>query len=459
MKKVLCLLIVFLIGVQVWAAKDFVPAELDVVYPRKTIVTIKSPSTFFVGSTDPDLPLTINGKPVTVRPSGAFARQVPLNNGKNVFTLVSGTQKAVYIIDRPIPVSASRAKPVFSGYEQPLAVLTTKDNTALRSTPVNAGINRIAHYQKHTPLLVDGHQGDFFRVRLAPDQTAWVFKGDVGVNEGEVGPAALKKQEQADNREFYIFNFEFDRKLPYVIQENPFQVTFYGVSGLDTYTFTPKIPTQKLTGYSGNFHGNKFVLKIRKEVNGAKVLNGTKCLKGMKIAIDAGHGGSESGAIGCFRDLEKNINLYIAKYLEAELLARGADVVMTRHGDSYMGLCERVDAANEKDAVVLVSIHANSLPDNSDPNTHRGTSVYYYYDQAKPLAQSILTAMTTQLGLPDDGVRQASFALTRNTQAVTVLVETAYMINPYDIELLRNKRFQLSAAKAIADGITNYLNK
>jgi N-acetylmuramoyl-L-alanine amidase len=427
----------FLAGMQALA--------LDVVYPHKTIVTIQSPSTFFVGSTNPSVPLKINGQTAAVHKSGGFAYTVKLSTGKNVFTLESGDKKLVYIIDRPMSVAQTKPA-VFSPYPQAVSVLTT-DNTALRSTPVNADINRIAHYPKNIPLTIDGEQGEFFRVKLSETEKAWVHKGDCRAADDFPQPAALKKQEQTDNNDFYIFNFEFDRKIPYVINEN--QVTFYNVSGLDTYTFTAPVK-QKFIGYGGSFHGNKFVLKIRKCPKINK-------LKDVKVAIDAGHGGSESGATGCFRDLEKDINLAIAKYLETELKNRGADVIMTRHGDAYLRLHERVIIANEKDAMVFVSIHANSLPDTADPNANRGTSVYYYYDQAKPLAQSILNAMTDQLGLPNNGVRQASFAVVRNTEAPSVLVETAYMINPIDNELLRDRDFQQFAAKAIADGITNYI--
>ncbi len=156
--------------------------------------------------------------------------------------------------------------------------------------------------------------------------------------------------------------------------------------------------------------------------------------------------------------MEKDINLKISKFLEEELVSRGAKVVMTRDDDRTLGLRERVDAANEKGAAVLVSIHGNALPDNADPNKRRGTSVFYYYEQAKPLAQSILNAMTSQLGLPDDGVRQASFALVRNTDAPSVLIEVGYMINPVDNALMVDEAFQQRAAKAIADGIGDYLS-
>ena len=179
-------------------------------------------------------------------------------------------------------------------------------------------------------------------------------------------------------------------------------------------------------------------------------------MKNKVIAIDAGHGGYEAGAIGCLGDKEKDITLAIAKFLETELSKRGADVVMTRSDDSYVGLQERVDITNYNAAQVFVSIHGNALPDGMDPNEHSGTSIYYYYNQAKPLADTVLKKMVSELDLNDDKVRQASFAVVRNTNALSILIETAYLINPEDNSKLMSEDFQKQCAKAIADGLEEY---
>ena len=130
---------------------------------------------------------------------------------------------------------------------------------------------------------------------------------------------------------------------------------------------------------------------------------------------------------------------------------------MTRTHDTYHGLRERIDNANEKNSVILISIHGNALPDNLDPNKNKGTSIFYYYDMAKPLAESILKTMTKQLGMNNDKIRQASLALVRNTNALSILIEVGYLINPDDSVLLREADFQKAAAVSIADGIENYL--
>jgi N-acetylmuramoyl-L-alanine amidase len=471
MKRFVLILGILLLGAQAFA--------LDVVYPKKTVVSINSPSTFFVGSANPGLPLTINDQPVKVHPSGAFAQSVKLNNGKNVFNLQSGDKIKTYIIDRPIYTPGAWKQPCFE--ELSLNVLTADDNVPLRKTPENFGINRLSHLPKDVPLVIDGAQGEFFRTPLGAGK-GWVHKNNVKKVDEAAAPAVFKKFERKDTADFYVFNFEFDRKTPYAMQEgNPFKLTFYNVAdfggrdgkaqsahGEENHAFASRQQSktadcgeyvftwalkQKLIGYCGKFEGEKFVLKIR------KYPRLDKALKGITIAVDAGHGGYESGAVGCLGNLEKDVNLAISKYLQEELAARGAQVIMTRKDDSCLALYERVDIANENNADILISVHANSLPDSADPNANRGTSVYYYYNQAKPLADSVLNSMLKQAGTQDDKVRQGSLALVRNTDALSILVEVAYMINPYDTVLLTDRDFQKSCAKAIADGVADYLNR
>ena len=182
-------------------------------------------------------------------------------------------------------------------------------------------------------------------------------------------------------------------------------------------------------------------------------------MKNIKISLDAGHGGTEKGAIGCLGHTEKDINLSLVKNLETELKKRGAKVFLTRDDDIYVGLKDRVEKSNNENSHIFISIHGNALPDGYDPNQHSGTSIYYYYDQARPLAENILKTMVTDLKLCDDKVRQGSLAVVRNTYAPSILIEVAYLINPEDNSKLITPEFQQECAKAIADGIEKYFSE
>ena len=132
---------------------------------------------------------------------------------------------------------------------------------------------------------------------------------------------------------------------------------------------------------------------------------------------------------------------------------------MTRNDDSYIGLKNRVDIANQEDAVVFISIHCNALPDGADPNKNSGTSIYYYYNQAKPLADEIMNSVTNELGINNDKVRQGSLAVVRNTNALSLLIETSYIINPQDNANLINIDFQKQYAKAITNALEDYFKE
>lgn len=450
MKRMILLMGLLLVTNQAFA--------LDVVYPKKNDVTINANSTFFIGSSDK--PLKINGQDVPIHPTGAFAYVVNLKNGSNNFVLQSGEEKQVFVITKPVIKSSCAIQaPVFQAYADKKSFYVTTENAPLRATPIDAGINRKAHLPRNVELLTDGEQAGFHRVILG-NEKGWISKTNVKAYNGYTSsPAELSGYEYIDSDEYFTFIFHLDKKIPFeMVEGEPFQMKFYNVKDKPDNIYVMDFPVQeamegrRLLGYSGEYQGNDFILKIRKPI----IIEKRKPLHNLKIAVDAGHGGNEFGAIGCLGNKEKDVTLSIAKYLEAELKKRGAKVIMTRSDDSYVGLKERVDIANSEDALVLLSIHGNALPDGQDPNKNSGTSIYYYYNQAKPLADTILNTLVAELGVNNDKVRQGSLALVRNTNALSLLIEVSYLINPEDNANLINPEFQKQYAKSVADSLEKY---
>ena len=107
--------------------------------------------------------------------------------------------------------------------------------------------------------------------------------------------------------------------------------------------------------------------------------------------------------------------------------------------------------------MIFISIHGNAVPDSLNPNENSGTSIYYYYPQAKPLADAVLKSMVSGLPFKDDKVRQRSFAVVRNTNALSILIEVGYLINPSDNSYLIDEEIQKQTAKQIAAGIEKFL--
>lgn len=221
-----------------------------------------------------------------------------------------------------------------------------------------------------------------------------------------------------------------------------------------------------------------------------------------RIVIDAGHGGKDCGAIGVVKVCEKVITLDVAKLLEKELKKRGYIVYMTRSKDTYLGLRERTQYANAKNADLFISIHANSVPKRSSKMAN-GIETYFLStarsERAKNVAEkenkddidamnyfsklSYLNSMNThrliasnklaidiQSGmlrelkerypkLIDGGVREGPFWVLAGALMPSVLIEIGYISHPTEGRRINHRDYQITLANGIADGIDGYFAK
>jgi N-acetylmuramoyl-L-alanine amidase len=186
-------------------------------------------------------------------------------------------------------------------------------------------------------------------------------------------------------------------------------------------------------------------------------------IKGKVIVIDAGHGGYDPGALGVTGLYEKDFNLDTSLKLQDKLTALGATVIMTRTDDSFISLSGRANVANQVYADIFVSVHANS----TNSSALRGTSTYFYAPSTNPalysqreqrqkLAARVQNRLAAELGTRNIGTLQANFAVLRETQMPSILVESAFLSNPDDEALLKDSQFRDKEAQAIADGLSDY---
>lgn len=200
------------------------------------------------------------------------------------------------------------------------------------------------------------------------------------------------------------------------------------------------------------------------------------------VAIDAGHGGADSGAVGLIPPevitglepratdelqpalFEKDVNLDVAHRLNAWLMARGFPTIMTRSTDNAGGdvpftdvgtdLRTRTDLANGAPAEIFVSIHQNSAKTPAS-----GTETYVKAGAPLPtqvLAATIQRTLVACLGLPDRGVRERSFFVVRETTMPAVLVEGGFLTSPTDVFLLAQPDFRQRIAEAIGGAVWSY---
>jgi N-acetylmuramoyl-L-alanine amidase len=175
-----------------------------------------------------------------------------------------------------------------------------------------------------------------------------------------------------------------------------------------------------------------------------------------KVFIDAGHGGSDSGAVG-YGYRESDINLQVAKKVEAKLKAKGIEVQMSRSTDVFYGLKERADMSNAYQPDTFVSIHHNS----SDSTSAAGIETYYHTNKIshKPLSDKVQTNLIKETGAKDRGVKSADFAVLRLTNNVSSLVEGGFISNQTEANNLGNPVYQEKLATGIANGVEQYLRE
>jgi N-acetylmuramoyl-L-alanine amidase len=192
----------------------------------------------------------------------------------------------------------------------------------------------------------------------------------------------------------------------------------------------------------------------------------TPSLKDKVIIIDPGHGGSDAGAIGPGKTMEKTITQAVALKLKVLLEKAGAKVFLTRQEDCDVfgpdasareELNARAVFADKHKADIFLSIHANASPNPSS----NGTSTYYFrktsYDAL--LAQNIQSGMVQAGGLRDRCFFPANFYVVKHAAVPAALIELAFLSNPDEEKLLNDPEFQQKMAQGIVKGVDNFFTQ
>ncbi len=172
------------------------------------------------------------------------------------------------------------------------------------------------------------------------------------------------------------------------------------------------------------------------------------------IALDAGHGGRDFGALGKnFR--EKDLNLKLGAELFTQLLELKMRPILLRSGDYDLSLRERVNIASKKEADVFLSLHHNGF---SNPAA-RGCETFYFpgSKQGRKLARHMQTEMLKFLSVPDRGIKSSkNLYVLRATSMPAVLVEPLFVTSPQDQEIYSTSDYFKELAARLIRGLHKF---
>ena len=219
----------------------------------------------------------------------------------------------------------------------------------------------------------------------------------------------------------------------------------------------------RLWGFDFAYQGDNLVFNFYHAPN-FKITK-EKPLNGVKIVLDPGHSPKRivpyDGAVGPSGLLEYEVNYKIALKTKEKLEALGAEVFLSKNETETMPLARRQEKVLSEQAHLFVSLHNNALPDNINPLLRpRGFSFFYYYPHSYTFAEAIERSFVRNIALPDDGIIQRDFSVTRSSpQVPAILIEHAYMLLPEQEDLLSRDSFIEQLAKATSQGIVNYIKE
>lgn len=200
------------------------------------------------------------------------------------------------------------------------------------------------------------------------------------------------------------------------------------------------------TGHKGFVH--KYYIKLVNKKGNA--------VQNRIIVIDPGHGGSDPGAISGGAN-EKSITLNVSKKVADKLRRAGANVHMTRTGDTYPTLTQRTQFAKSKFAESFISIHANSASASAS-----GTEVWIDTKfnangaESRLLAQYVQNKIVQKVNMKDRGVKDSAFQVLRQNNIPAILIELGFITNSSDRHKMTSEEYTELFAQAIYEGIVQY---
>lgn len=446
-------------------AKD-VPRTLSIVTPADG-ATVYTENVYLIGTSDPAQPLTVNGQTVErTGEMGVWGVLAPLSMGANDITAVQGDVTVTITVTRSTYSGggAGAARPDGSEAAAPgqkLRINTTlasllEDYTNDDSIRMTAYEGAVATVEKSVSFVRSNRRTYAYQL----ENGGYILAKDCELLDSSTPDAAFTGAGRTTegNMEVFTLTGSGTPLYTHTWEGNELTLTFLSAS------FTGEMPadlgfggatvTAEPTGEGGfslhfvfndadplwGYHvrytedgGTQILLKHQPRRSDAE----TGPLTGVTVMLDAGHGGTDMGAVGSASEdfpQEKDLNLAEALAAKYRLEQLGATVLMTRSDDTFPTLGDRVEMLNDAAPDFFISVHHNSTNLDKDTDGLVGTECYWFYTEGKPLAQALVDRVTAATGREARGVFYNYFYVTRSNLCPAVLLETGFVSSPTEYQ-------------------------
>lgn len=337
---------------------------------------------------------------------------------------------------------------------------------------------KIGYIDSAVQLNVVGKVGTNYKVQLSKYKTAYVPDDVVNfLPKGTFTPESLTNQMRAYGDSVYDYvTVALTTRLPYqsiqLINPSKIVVDVFGATSNtnwitqlenceeiknvyyeqkedEIFRITIELKHQQHWGHFIYYSGNALTIKIRRQPKNLSLTN-------LIIGVDAGHGGSNSGAGGPTGSSEKIITLQLALKLQQALQKEGAKVIMSRTTEKFFDNKERILFYRDSLPDLLLSVHLNS---SADPIRTTGTSVFYRYVGFKNFGNSIYKKLL-ELGLKEYGNNGSfNFMLNSPIEYPNALLETLFISNPEDEMKIMDENFQQQFIQKVVEGMKVFLTE
>lgn len=367
----------------------------------------------------------------------------------------------------------------------PRPAVITRDLADIRAGLGEARLGgaRLLYGQEGQNVIVSGKIGNIYRLALTPSLSGWLHENSLELLSSKqqfphnlIGSISIGKDSRSD-----FISLHLQNKVPFHLFQDGdvlYADIYYSTSNTTWVTdrlqtdIIKKVSWQQaedsvyrlridlkdtLWGYYGEYDGNRLRIGVKKppEITADR----SQRLSNLTITIDPGHHGPrrDNGAIGSLGSKEKDVVLDISEFLQKQMTEAGAEVIMTREGDATVTWDERRETILNHEADIWISMHANSIGMGSNPLAISGTSTYYRHPYQHDISKAVLKRLL-DLGLGNFGlISSFNFSPLQFTHCPILLVETAFMSHPEDEAKLIDPLWQEKIARAITDGVKDYL--